>query len=332
MAMLKGHNITINNRCDFSSDDTSSLVNVLRSNFTGFRNESHGGAIYVKNCGFLSKQTNFVECVSHNGGGGAICIKNPNHLDHNIVLEYLTFIRCSAAFGGACYLYSKAEENEVSILFCNFDGNIATKQKPPNDKDHFYGGSSIFISSKNTNVTKSRFHSGKGSGGAFKVYNRFDETPSNANTLDVNERHIYFDGCTFEHEDEAKSSIYYVIDDKSNIEITECSFKGKLSKGSHYVEGKMLSSQSPKLKIKLCSFEDENEHNSFVVKDQKIKDRKKQLEENILMANVLGIGVFILVIAFVCFIIKTFKSSSIKDNSYDLNDDSLNNLTCDSEL
>lgn len=56
-----------------------------------------------------------------------------------------------------------------------------------------------------------------------------------------------------------KSSIDFVSGIKrSQIEIENCEFNGKLDKGSYYIDEKLLASDMPKIKIKSCVFEIEN--------------------------------------------------------------------------
>lgn len=181
MAIQNGKNITIDYRCDFTSNnDPNSLIYVLRSNFYDFKNESNGGAIYIKNSGFLGNFVNFTKCISNNGGGGAIYIKNSHALNNNVILENITFSYCVAAFGGACYIYQNSEENNVLILFCTFENNKATKKKPIDKNDELFGGSSVFLSARNGNVTKSKFITAKGEGTSLKIYNKFYEDSPDA--------------------------------------------------------------------------------------------------------------------------------------------------------
>lgn len=66
-------NITLN-RFSYNGDDYEILIHVIKTNFKNFVNESDGGAILILNSGFECTSVNFTECVSLNGGGGAIYI------------------------------------------------------------------------------------------------------------------------------------------------------------------------------------------------------------------------------------------------------------------
>lgn len=62
--------------------------------------------------------------------------------------------------------------------------------------------------------------------------------------------------CDFENEKGTTNSIYFVSNKReNNFEINNCNFKGKLSKGSKYIDGKLIDENAPKINIKSCSFE-----------------------------------------------------------------------------
>ena len=139
---------------------------------------------------------------------------------------------------------------------CTFKLNEALKKKPTNN-DYLYGGSSIFFSVRNLNITESSFERGRGPGGSVKIYNVFDESlDSSLRKLDEITNSLSISGCSFEDEKGSTNSIYYYSERRgNNFEINDCSFKGKLNKGSHYIDGKLIDKDSQKINIKSCRFD-----------------------------------------------------------------------------
>lgn len=90
----------------------------------------------------------------------------------------------------------------------------------------------------------------------------FDE--SKTNTFSIS-------NCDFANDgNEESSNIIYFVGGKisSEVEINDCKFKGKLKNGSHYIEGKLLRKDQPKLQIKSCQFDsDDNSVNLELVND-----------------------------------------------------------------
>lgn len=159
------------------------------------------------------------------------------------------FTRCEAVFGGACYIYSNSETNEVSIEHCKFKDNKVNGNK--NSIEHkqkgLFGGSTLFMTARNADISNSSFVSNKEKYVAFKIYNRFDDDGS-AKLLDENDSSsitnsntISIINCDFQQNDESTETINYISGNSaSEVEINNCKFKGKLVKGSHYIEGNLL--------------------------------------------------------------------------------------------
>lgn len=122
---------------------------------------SDGGAIHLVDCGFECKSANFTECYSTNGGGGAIYIKNAICLDYNVTIIDSFFLKCKAVYGGAVFIYSSCEQNEVLIQSCQFESNIAERRSINNENPDLFGGSAVFMTARNCNVNASMFHKRK---------------------------------------------------------------------------------------------------------------------------------------------------------------------------
>ena len=246
-------NITLY-RCEYNGNQEDILVRIIRTNFTDYFNESDGGAVLITNCGFECNGVNFTECVSLNGGGGAIYIKNRRPLKYNITLNATCFTRCKAAYGGGCYIYSSSDKNEVLLEYCSFNSNSIT-----NKKEKYFGGSSLFLSSKNGNINFCCFKNNKGKFGSVKIYNKFDDELNKLKKLDDEEddkNSFSIINCDFDENQESSSMIYYVSGKvASDVVINDCNFKGKLDKGSHYIEGKVLEKDKKKLQVKSCQFD-----------------------------------------------------------------------------
>lgn len=185
-------------RCEYIEEKDATIhIRIIRTNFEDFVNESHGGAIYCINCGFDCKGANFTNCVSNNGGGGAIYIKNSLNLAFNITFQDNFFIQCRANYGGAVYIYCDSQVNEVSFNSCNFISNIALKKGENNAVGEFFGGSSIFITTRIASFYQIIFK--RNNQYAIKIYNEFD-TNSNINALEneKSKNSILIYGCSFD--------------------------------------------------------------------------------------------------------------------------------------
>lgn len=233
------------------AEGKSVLIKVISTNFTHInKNYINGTAIHIDNCGLECNRTLFVDCVISEGCGGAIYIRNTFDISNNITFEDLTFIKCKAICGGAVFIHSDREENEVLIRNCTFVSNEAFHKKFSNSIS-LYGGSAIYLSSHDANVIDCSFKQNIGKGGCVKI-----ESINNKNKrilqLEIEPNPIKISGCSFENVKKSESSIVFE-DDISEIEIKECNFKGKLKKGFHYIDGKTINKD--KLRIKDCLFE-----------------------------------------------------------------------------
>ena len=253
--------ITLNRRCDFSDfSGNKTTIKIICSNFTDYIEKDDGAAIRINNCDFECNKTQFINCSSINGGGGAIYINNSLiDNDHNITLEYLDFIRCKSNYGGAVFIFSPSDLCQVLINSCRFSFNEAYGQK--NNIDLF-GGSSLYLSAKNSNIINSTFEHGIGKGGTVKIVDtkKLMMLQSRLNVLseeDEEERNtIHISGCVFDKDEKDDNSLFYVGQNKKNeIDVVDCDFKGNVNDKSRYIDGKLMTKNSPNIRIISCNFE-----------------------------------------------------------------------------
>lgn len=130
-------NITIY-RCSYYGEEDV-LIHIIRNNFTDFYNASDGGAVLLYDSGFECNNVSFTECISMNGGGGAIYIKNSRTLKYNITFNNTCFTRSYAAYGSACYIYSSSNSNDVlfKIVLSSLMKSIRTIKMVCLEEFHF---------------------------------------------------------------------------------------------------------------------------------------------------------------------------------------------------
>ncbi|KAK8871920.1 hypothetical protein M9Y10_007666 [Tritrichomonas musculus] len=251
--------VTYLHDCKYSLNSNGNkivYIYVLSSNFTGEQEENSGGAINLINCGIHCNKTCFIDCVAKSGGGGAMHIKNTINNENNATFIDLLFLRCVADYGGAVYHYSDSDLFDVTFERCHFEKNKALLTKPSSNggNNYFFGGSALFLTCKNSLVLNCTFVRNLNSG-AIKIYNKFENNYKSIG-LENNENKISILGCNFEQDKTSKSSIFY--SDKKNgnsIEVVDCDFKGKLKKGSHYIDGEINVKE--KLHVSSCKFEND---------------------------------------------------------------------------
>lgn len=306
------------NLCRSSNSDGKDVyIQVISSTFNDFKNESDGGVFHNLNCFFTCIRCKFNNCVSVNGGGGAIYIKNSLQNEYNVLIENDAFDGCKAPYGGAVYVYSNSELGEVLIKKCTFTSNVILERSVTKDGD-LTGGSSLFLYIKKGKVFFCKF-SGNQDTESVKIYNTFDQD-STARVLNVKLNLISICNCNFE---KSKNSIFYVAGKKgSNVEIEKCNFNGKMFDDSYYIKGNMLFENSPKLRIKSCTFKDPKSIASnadlveFDVKDDSVL---KIMEYSFIAAGF----VIALVILYIIVYIKSHKKMNDYSNSKDKLNESL---------
>ena len=196
-------------------------------------------------------------------------------------------------------------------LICLFKSNEAILNKPldPDKKNIYYGGSAMFIMSQNILVANCSFKLNIGSSGAVKINSIKNVDNSKLIQLEENENSFTFIGCSFEQHKKSKNSIFYVDSKyKNRFEVIDCDFKGKLTKKSHYIDGKMYNKEN--ININSCNFESEKNDEVYI---NLIDDGENQIytdfgiENGYLLMIFAGIG-----ISFVTFIFIVLKLIRIK--------------------
>lgn len=296
-------NTLFSDRCDYESKTGNKvIVEIFKTNFSDYKSESDGGAIHIVDGELDCNQIEFNKCQStNNGAGGAIFVDNSKDHQNNINLDHLTFTGCRAGYGGAIYFQSDISTNKFTIRSCIFASNEAYSEE--ND-DGLFGGSAIFLKTKGTTLIRCKFYNNFGIHGSVKIYNDFS-----SNLLTSERNHIHFSECSF-----YSGSIFYAnkkneIENGSQfIEIIKCDFKGKLSNGDYYIDGKMDSKdKKTKFSVKSCTFDHDVQKliNLDLIKDSTQNFEKKnsyvivlnQYELIILLAA--SVCLLILVLAFV---------------------------------
>lgn len=229
-----------------SNDDTTNYaITVKMSNFTGIEN-TNGGAVHIVNCGLKIDGTVFTECKSKGGGGGAIFVENSHSSLNDVFFKGLSFIRCTADYGGGIYVYSSSKSNIVEVDSCNFIDNVATKEE---SETGLFGGSAIFLSVKKSRIRKCKFENND-----IKVYTNFEQS-SNSRILPLDSASLTFSDCRFKINEKMKFSFfYYGGNGATPIQLESCIFSEKLQDGSFFIDGKLINKDSPKLVIKSCKY------------------------------------------------------------------------------
>ena len=260
----------------------------------------------ILNCGLLINQTTFTVCKSTAGGGGAIYINNDLELRNQIKIENSLFKECQSFFGGAVYIHSRSNNDEILIFNSSFIGNsLLNRPSSYHNKNNLYGGSALYLNSRNGQVESCQFSLNKGKGGAVKILNHFDDDDGNSgslslmqNLLYVKKNHILINDCLFFNQDQSISSIHYVAGNHgSKMDVTNCEFKGTLNKGNHYIDGKKVHKDGKLIHINSCKFDSDS-------------DSSLNLKENLILVNLKN---------------QVFGSNSVKVKS---NNKSLCNFAC----
>ena len=184
---------------------------------------------------------------------------------------------------------------------------------------------------RNANISFCSFQGSRGKKGSLKFYNKFDDDnvytqKKKVHILEAENRNekqnsFLISDCDFENEDESSTSIYFVGGKEgSDIEVKECTFKGKLGKGSHYIEGEQQADEKPKLKILSCKFEDDQKPpvNMEIIRNfDRQKIVLKQNQSNKLLVGALCVFLFTLAMAFLLIKIHSKENKNNEDNSYE---------------
>lgn len=173
------------------------------------------------------------------------------------------------------------------------------------------------------------FKENVGSGGCVKIQPIVHKN-KRIHALEMDQKPIRISGCNFEIKKESESSIFYENDEKE-IEIIDCNFKGKLKKGSHYIDGNI--SDKDKLQVKNCIFES-NISVHFESPNNKTF-KKYMMKKSLQNLTKVFICVFVFVSVFILMIIKLVKKRFYNENiiesleSEDLSNNQENSLLND---
>ena len=142
-------------RCQAVNENGMSYKHVVVeiSDFSGYKNEDNGGALYLVNTGVSCIGTAYKECSSSQKGGGAIFLYNKRETINTIEFFGVKISSCSAVFGGGAYVYSKCKESVVTFKDCIFKENTAMA-KGDND---FSGSGAIYLTVAAVNIINNVF-------------------------------------------------------------------------------------------------------------------------------------------------------------------------------
>ena len=295
---------------------------------TSFENMEYneGGAIHLVNCGLkCSNKCQFTHCVSREGPGGAIYIKNANELLNGVILHDLTFTSNSAQYGGAIYIYSSSSLNIIQITKSRFFSNEASLTPTA---DGIIGGSAMYLVINRGSISGCSFKQNKGPGSVTLI----NDFQSSSSLFLSNDYSVSIDDCSFEND---KSSIFFQSGMLSpSVQVRRCVFSGKLEKGSHHIEGKLIVKNAPKLVVSDCTFSGSAKEALGLNEEFLSVDMKKQVfrKEKVdgkwkFVSNYTLPAVAVIAVAVIAFSMK-----KIKNNSPDQDENESENIAANDEI
>lgn len=103
-------------------------------------------------------------------------------------------------------------------------------------------------------IIRNKFANNIGEGGSVKLYNHFEGETKSLMLLSQKDEVLIKD-CVFEISKNEKCCIFYDGGSKGSLfKLNQCTFTGKLSPGSNYIRGRVVSNDSPLLLVKKCKF------------------------------------------------------------------------------
>lgn len=224
-------------RCQtVNKDNVYEHVSIEISKFENFDNDDNGGAVYLVNTGVTCIGSTYSNCKSKSAGGGAIFLFNDiKDIVNYAKFEGITVNSCSAVFGGAAYVYSSSDKNEVTFTSSKFSGNTA--QTKGNSKGLF-GGGALYLTINVGKIKDCEFISNNG--GGVKINDDFDMKPeqnkASAMKLSLTAHSLLtISGCKFEAEKNSESASLLFVNGKTKKQVKDCVFTGKLAKGSYHI-------------------------------------------------------------------------------------------------
>lgn len=291
------------------------IVIVTISKFNNIHNvdKKHGGALYIVNAGLACQYVSFDKCITDQGYGGAIYLHNTIDTTSYVYINDDNFTSCSAKLGGAVFIYSSNKNCVLRVTGCLFKGNIGTA---PKESNKLYGGSGMFVAGKKGRILNNYFEENVGDGSSLKLYSNFDNSEINSPTLQSDER-LIVSKCDFVLSDNSDSGVHYTRGNGGpRVLLSDCSFSGKLKKGAHYIDGELISDNSPKMIVSNCKSVDaaslDDSSNSLInlnsqvfdVAERKIK-KKSQAPMKALTVVVTAISISLAaIVGFLVFAIK----------------------------
>lgn len=215
---------------------------------------------------------------------------------------------------------------ESNIYFSIFQVRLCTFYK--------YGGSGIYATIRNGKIKDCTFFDVPCEGSSFKLDNSMTSGRSSFLKLLNNNKEkksFIVSGCNFNFlQNDVPSCGVFFVRGKSDVsvELKDCKFNGKLAKDSHYIDGVVVSNDSPKMIVKNCQFENskskpiildseylsiDDEFSSKV--EQKDKSRKKALAVVVSTAFLVAI---IAAVGFVLIALRRKKNTLLDENEMPL--------------
>lgn len=300
----------------FGADGNRLIVIVTISKFNNIHtvNKKHGGALYIVNAGLACQDVSFDNCITDQGYGGAIYLHNTFDTTSYVYINDDNFTSCSAKLGGAVFIYSSNKNCVLRITGCLFKGNIGTA---PKDSTKLYGGSGMFVAGKKGRVLNNYFEENVGDGSSLKLYSDFDNAEIKSPTLQSDER-LIVSKCNFVLSDNSDGGVHYTRGNGGpRILLSDCSFSGKLKKGAHYIDGELISENSPKMIVRNCKSVDaaslDDSSNSLInlnsqvfdVAERKIEKKSQAAPKKALTVVVAAISISLAaIVGFLVFAIK----------------------------
>ena len=250
--IIKEENRDENRRVDRIINQTESvMLKIEVSLFEKINHPDDGGAIHVINAGIQCNGNHFDQCTSTKAGG-AIYVNNDYDFLTLLSFEHLEIKNCVAQCGGGIFIRTTSNKNAVNIKSCQFESNTASATE--NDNVELYGGSAIYLNAPRGVIIRNRFNGNTGEGGSIKLCNSFEEVSKSSLLLSkLNE--VLIKDCLFEISKKEKCSIFYDRGSKGSLfKLDQCTFTGKLSPGSNYICGRVISNDSQMLLVKKCKF------------------------------------------------------------------------------
>lgn len=204
-----------------------------------------GGAIYSKNSGFKCELSDFVNCnTKEKGSGGGIFFVLDKPVDNEVSFEKCTFSECKASRGAGLFIYSTVRDKPITIKRCKFISNSLFKGESSE-------GSGIYLNAVRCTVFYCTFKKNSG-GSSFKIIEHKENL--NSKVLSSSFSVSVFQ-CNFEINENSKSSLSYSGNHLS-VDVKNCIFTGKPSKGAHHIniESASQNLNQKNIRIDLCKF------------------------------------------------------------------------------